>query len=107
MFKNLVILMLSFIILYLTNPNEEKFIDYYSQRMEETSENNDWRGKIVIGGKKLNAMMNVKRADKVICSIYTVSFMGEEEKYRGIATLFFEITKAEEKVEEFKEKKDS
>jgi len=107
MFKNLVILMLSFIILYLTNPGEEKFIDYYSQRIEETKGNGDWKDKIVTGSKKLNVMMNVKRDDKVVCSIYTVNFMGEEEKYLGIATLFFDITKVEEKVEEFKDKRES
>ncbi len=107
MFKNLVIVMLSFIILYLTNPTQDKFIDYYTQRVEESREEVDWKDRVVIEGKKLNVMMNVKREDKVIFSIYTVNFMGEEERYLGIATLFFDITKVEDKVEELKEKRES
>ncbi len=107
MFKNLVIVMLSFIILYLTNPTQDKFIDYYTQRVEESREEADWKDRVVIEGKKLNVMMNVKREDKVIFSIYTVNFMGDEERYLGIATLFFDITKVEDKVEELKEKRES
>jgi len=104
MFKNLVILMLSFIILYLTNPTEDKFVDYYSQKVEEMKTDGDWKDKIVLGGKQLNVRMNVKKEDKVIYTIYTVNFMGEEEKYLGIATKFINITKTREKAEEAKKK---
>lgn len=104
MFKNLVILLLGFIVLYLTNPTEEKFVKYYEERIEKMQKKEGWKEDVLTAAKKVNLRMNVKRGDKIIYSIYTVNFFGEEEKYLGIATRFFDITKAEEKVEEIKEK---
>lgn len=105
MFKSLIIIMQTFIILFLTNPGEEKFISYYEKKIEKVQgeSKGDWKEDLVLTGKKLNVKMNVKRENKVIYSIYSINFLGEEERYLGIATLFFSIDKAEKMVEDIKE----
>jgi len=104
-FKSLIILMQTFIILFLTNPEEEKFINYYEKKIEKVQgeSQGDWKDELVLTGKKLNLKMNVKRDNKVIYSIYSINFLGEQERYLGVATLFFSIDKAEKMVKDIKE----
>ena len=102
MFKNLLILVLAGTVLYLTNPNENEFIEFYSEKIEAMKEDAGWADKVVLETKELNVKMNVKSENKVIYSLYTINFMGKEEEYIGIGTKFITAEKVREGTEKIK-----
>lgn len=97
MFKNLIILILSATLLNMTNPDEVDFNNFYKGKIEKLQEDSGIIDKVILETKGLNAKLNVKSEDKMFFSIYTVSYMGKEEKYLGIAKRFINIEKAKEK----------
>lgn len=103
MFKNLIILILTSILLHMTNPSESEFKKYYGEKIEELQEKAGLIDKVILGTKELNAKLNVKSEDKFFYSIYTVSYMGQEEEYIGIGTRFVNVEKAKEQAQKTKE----
>lgn len=103
MFKNLVILILTAVVLYLTNPSDADFKEYYSTKIEQMQEDAGWMDKVVLETKGLNAKLSVESENKVFFTIYTVNFMGSEERYLGIGTRFFDMKNLKEKSEKVKD----
>lgn len=84
MFKLTVLIMLSFIILYITNPTQEDFTNFYTQKISEEEKDESLSGKILLEGKKIFFKMNIERKDRYVFSIYTVESSGEKEVYIGV-----------------------
>ena len=103
MFKNIIIIVLTGIVLHLTVPDDRDFKEFYSDKIEKQQEDTSTINKVILGTKGLNAKMNVKSEYKVIYSVYTVNFMGKEERYLGIAKHFINIEKAKESAAKVKD----
>lgn len=103
MFKNLIILILTSILLHMTNPSDSEFKKYYGEKIEKMQEKVGLIDKVILGTKELNAKLNVKGEDKFFYSIYTVNYMGQEEEYIGIGTKFVNAEKAREQAKGVKE----
>ncbi|WP_319370750.1 hypothetical protein [uncultured Ilyobacter sp.] len=88
MFKLIVLVMLSFIVLYITNPTQEEFLNFYNKKINESKKEETLSKKIILESKKIFAQMKVERKDRYVYSIYTVDFAGEKEVYIGIFKKF-------------------
>jgi hypothetical protein len=90
--------MLSFIILYITNPTQDDFTNFYDQKISKEQKDATISSKILLEGKKMYLMMNVDRKDRYIYSVYTIELSGEKEVYIGIVKNFIlkdKVKKAE------------
>ncbi|WP_319202130.1 hypothetical protein [uncultured Ilyobacter sp.] len=88
MFKFTVLAMLSFIVFYLTNPTQEEFLDFYSQKINESKKEETLSKKLLLESKKIFAQLKVDRKDRYVYSMYTVDFAGEREVYIGVFKKF-------------------
>lgn len=88
MFKLTVLAMLSFIVLYITNPTKDEFLNFYSQKINESKKEETLSKKIFLESKKIFAQLKVERKDRYIYSVYTVDFSGDKEVYIGVIKHF-------------------
>ena len=88
MFKLTVLVMLSFIILYITNPTQDEFLNFYNKKINESKKEETLSKKILLESKKIFAQLKVEKKDRYIYSIYTVEFSGEKEVYIGVLKQF-------------------
>jgi|GEM_PF-723803 len=95
MFKLTVLSMLSFIVLFLTNPTQEEFLNFYNQKINESKKEETLTKKIFLESKKIFAQIKVERKDRYVYSVYTVDFSGEREVYIGVFKKFFLKEKVE------------
>ena len=94
-FKSIIVLMLflmlSLVTLYITNPTEEQFRNYYSQQIDQEKTNTNWLEKIALEGLKLQGNSTIVRLDRHIFSLYKVNQLDEEIYYIGIFDHFIEM----------------
>jgi len=90
-FKTIVILLLSFIVLHLTNPSKEKFKSYFSNEISKAEVNQDLVNKLALEGIKLQSNLTLEQKNLEICSIYQVNYLDKKEGYLGIFNLFIHI----------------
>ncbi|WP_320046544.1 hypothetical protein [uncultured Ilyobacter sp.] len=88
MFKLIVLAMLSFIVLYITNPTQEEFLNFYNQKINESKKEETLSKRVLLESKKIFAQLKVERKDRYIYSVYTVDFAGEREVYIGVFKTF-------------------
>ncbi|GLI56406.1 hypothetical protein PM10SUCC1_19200 [Propionigenium maris DSM 9537] len=97
-FKTIVILLLGFMVLYVTNPKEESFEAYYSRQITEEEMDKNWLEKMALEGIELQGKMTIKRKDMNIFSIYQIDRLDKKVGYLGVLNLFIPIYEEEESI---------
>jgi len=97
-FKTLVIILLSFIALYITNPTEEKFNSYYSSQISKEEMGKNWFEQTALEGLKVQGKLTLKRKDLIVFSIYQIDRLDKKIGYIGILNFFIPIYEEEDSV---------
>ena len=80
---------------FMTNPNEDDFKEFLTQKFTlEFKENKNFGGllSLLASPASFIASLSLKKEDYKLCSIYTFkNLKGEEEKYVGLYTKFIKL----------------
>lgn len=90
-FKALVIILLSFIALYITNPPEERFESYYSNQISKEEVDKNWLETLTLEGFKMQGRLTLKRKNLYVFSIYQVDRLDKKIGYLGFFNIFIPI----------------
>lgn len=97
-FKTVVIILLSFIALYITNPAEERFESYYSNQISKEEMDKNWLETLTLEGFKMQGKLTLKRKNLGVFSIYQIDRLDKKIGYLGFFNIFIPIYEDDDSV---------